>query len=65
MILNSTNIFASLLAPVYGKSQNDDIPIELELPSDISVTNANIDNAYHKNISASININLNFSDREK
>ena len=65
LILNSTTIFASLLAPVYGKSQNDDINIDMELPSAMSITNANSNNAAHTNISASIHTNLNFSDREK
>ena len=63
--LNSTNIFASLLSPVYGKIQNHDIMIDVELPSAMSVTNANINNAAHTNISAFIHRNMNFSDREK
>ena len=39
--------------------------IDVELPSAMSVTNANINNAAHTNISAFIHRNMNFSDREK
>ena len=65
LILNSTNILASLLAPVYGKSKNDDILLELELPSAMSATNANSNNTAHTNISVSIHRNLNSIDRDK